>query len=76
MAKPVIVAVNGICCEAGLDWVTTGDIVIASDQATYLFDPHRLDRAGRRPGDGADWRGVLPRSVALRMSDHGQAMNG
>ncbi|MGE2730974.1 enoyl-CoA hydratase/isomerase family protein [Mycolicibacterium vaccae] len=66
MAKPVLAAVNGICCGAGLDWVTTGDIVIASDQATF-FDPHvsiglvaaremvRLARA-------------LPRSVALRMA--------
>ncbi|MGJ6125437.1 enoyl-CoA hydratase/isomerase family protein [Mycolicibacterium sp. Y3] len=66
MTKPVVVAVNGICCGAGLDWVTTGDIVIASDQATF-FDPHvsiglvaaremvRLARA-------------LPRSVALRMA--------
>jgi enoyl-CoA hydratase/carnithine racemase len=39
MTKPVVVAVNGICCGAGLDWVTTGDVVIASDQATF-FDPH------------------------------------
>ncbi|MCV7356025.1 enoyl-CoA hydratase/isomerase family protein [Mycolicibacterium fluoranthenivorans] len=66
MTKPVIVAVNGICCGAGLDWVTTGDIIIASDRATF-FDPHvsiglvaaremvRLARA-------------LPRSVALRMA--------
>ncbi|MHA3022863.1 enoyl-CoA hydratase/isomerase family protein [Mycobacterium sp. BMJ-28] len=66
MAKPVLAAINGICCGAGLDWVTTGDIVIASDRATF-FDPHvsiglvaaremvRLARA-------------LPRSVALRMA--------
>lgn len=66
MAKPVLAAINGICCGAGLDWVTTGDIVIASDKATF-FDPHvsiglvaaremvRLARA-------------LPRSVALRMA--------
>jgi enoyl-CoA hydratase/carnithine racemase len=39
MTKPILVAVNGICCGAGLDWVTTGDIVIASEQATF-FDPH------------------------------------
>ena len=39
MTKPIITAVNGICCGAGLDWVTTGDITIASDQATF-FDPH------------------------------------
>jgi enoyl-CoA hydratase/carnithine racemase len=39
MTKPVLAAINGICCGAGLDWVTTGDIVIASDRATF-FDPH------------------------------------
>jgi enoyl-CoA hydratase/carnithine racemase len=39
MTKPILTAVNGICCGAGLDWVTTGDIVIASDHATF-FDPH------------------------------------
>jgi enoyl-CoA hydratase/carnithine racemase len=66
MTKPVVVAVNGICCGAGLDWVTTGDIVICSDQATF-FDPHvsiglvsgrevvRLARA-------------LPTHIALRMA--------
>lgn len=66
MAKPIIAAINGICCGAGLDWITTGDIVICSDKATF-FDPHvsiglvaaremvRLARA-------------LPRSVALRMA--------
>lgn len=66
MTKPILVAVNGICCGAGLDWVTTGDIVIASDQATF-FDPHvsiglvsgrevvRLARA-------------LPTHIAMRMA--------
>jgi enoyl-CoA hydratase/carnithine racemase len=39
MTKPVLVAVNGLCCGAGLDWVTTGDIVIASDRSEF-FDPH------------------------------------
>jgi enoyl-CoA hydratase/carnithine racemase len=39
MAKPIVVAVNGICCGAGLDLVTTGDIAIASDRAQF-FDPH------------------------------------
>jgi len=66
MAKPLLTAVNGICCGAGLDWVTTSDIVIASDRATF-FDPHvsiglvagrELVRLAR----------VLPRSVALRMA--------
>lgn len=39
MAKPIVVAVNGICCGAGMDLVTTGDISIASEDATF-FDPH------------------------------------
>ena len=30
---------NGVCAGAGLDLVTTADIVIASDDATF-FDPH------------------------------------
>jgi enoyl-CoA hydratase/carnithine racemase len=39
MTKPIICAVNGLCCGAGLDLVTTSDIVIASDRAEF-FDPH------------------------------------
>jgi enoyl-CoA hydratase/carnithine racemase len=39
MAKPLICAVNGICAGAGLDLVTTSDIVIASEDSTF-FDPH------------------------------------
>ena len=39
MTKPVLTAVNGICCGAGLDWVTTGDITIVFDRAEF-FDPH------------------------------------
>jgi enoyl-CoA hydratase/carnithine racemase len=39
MTKPVLTAVNGLCCGAGLDLVTTGDIAIASDRAEF-FDPH------------------------------------
>jgi enoyl-CoA hydratase/carnithine racemase len=39
MAKPIVVAVNGICCGAGMDLVTTGDISIAAENATF-FDPH------------------------------------
>jgi enoyl-CoA hydratase/carnithine racemase len=37
--KPILTAVNGLCCGAGLDLVTTSDIVIASDRAEF-FDPH------------------------------------
>jgi enoyl-CoA hydratase/carnithine racemase len=66
MAKPVIVGVNGLCCGAGLDLVTTGDIVIASEQATF-FDPHvsiglvsgrEMVRLAR----------VLPLNVAMRVA--------
>jgi enoyl-CoA hydratase/carnithine racemase len=39
MTKPIICAVNGIYAGAGLDLVTTSDIVIASDDSTF-FDPH------------------------------------
>lgn len=70
MAKPVLTAINGICCGAGLDWVTTGDIVIASEQASF-FDPHVSIGlvAGREVVRLAR---VLPRSVALRMAMMGR----
>lgn len=66
MAKPIVVGVNGICCGAGMDIVTTGDIAIASERAEF-FDPHvsiglvsgremvRLARA-------------IPMNVAMRMA--------
>ncbi|OBB58742.1 enoyl-CoA hydratase/isomerase family protein [Mycolicibacterium monacense] len=66
MAKPVLAAINGICCGAGLDWVTTGDIVIASEQATF-FDPHvSIGLVSGR--EVVRLARVLPRSVALRMA--------
>jgi enoyl-CoA hydratase/carnithine racemase len=66
MTKPVLAAVNGLCCGAGLDWVTTGDIVIASDRAEF-FDPHvsiglvsgrEMVRLAR----------VLPTNIAMRVA--------
>ncbi|WP_426573926.1 enoyl-CoA hydratase/isomerase family protein [Aquihabitans sp. McL0605] len=66
MTKPTIVAVNGLCCGAGLDWVTTGDIAIASDRAEF-FDPHvsiglvsgrEMVRLAR----------VLPTGIAMRIA--------
>jgi len=39
MTKPVICAVNGMAAGAGLDLITTSDIAIAADTATF-FDPH------------------------------------
>jgi enoyl-CoA hydratase/carnithine racemase len=66
MTKPILVAVNGLCCGAGLDWVTTGDIVIASERAEF-FDPHvsiglvsgrEMVRLAR----------VLPTGIAMRLA--------
>src|SRR5579862_4314214 len=66
MAKPIVVAVNGICCGAGMDLVTTGDISIAGEDATF-FDPHvsiglvsgrEMVRVAR----------ALPINVAMRMA--------
>jgi enoyl-CoA hydratase/carnithine racemase len=66
MTKPVLAAVNGLCCGAGLDWVTTGDVVIASERAEF-FDPHvsiglvsgrEMVRLAR----------VLPMNVAMRVA--------
>jgi enoyl-CoA hydratase/carnithine racemase len=66
MTKPVLTAVNGLCCGAGLDWVTTGDITIASDRAQF-FDPHvsiglvsgrEMVRLAR----------VLPTGIAMRIA--------
>jgi enoyl-CoA hydratase len=37
--KPVVTAVNGICCGGGFHWVADADIVIASSDAQF-FDPH------------------------------------
>ena len=66
MTKPVLAAINGLCCGAGLDLVTTGDIVIASERAEF-FDPHvsiglvsgrEMVRLAR----------VLPMNVAMRVA--------
>lgn len=66
MTKPIITAVNGLCCGAGLDWVTTGDITIASNRAEF-FDPHvsiglvsgrEMVRLAR----------VLPTNIAMRLA--------
>lgn len=66
MAKPVLAAINGLCCGAGLDWVTTGDIVIASDRARF-FDPHvSIGLVAAR--EMVRLARVLPRTVALRMA--------
>ena len=66
MTKPVVVAVNGICCGAGLDLLTTGDVAIASDKAEF-FDPHvSIGLVSGR--ESVRLARVLPMGVAMRMA--------
>ena len=71
MTKPILTAVNGICCGAGLDFVSTADIVIAAEEANF-FDPHvtigivtarEMVRMAR----------VMPQNMATRMALMGRA---
>src|SRR5262245_36670026 len=65
MAKPILTAVNGLCCGAGLDLVTTGDITIASERAEF-FDPHvSIGLVSGR--EVVRLARVLPLNVALRV---------
>ncbi len=70
MTKPIICAVNGVACGAGLDLVSTADITIAADHATF-FDPHVSIGvvSGREMVRMAR---VLPLAVAMRMAVMGK----
>jgi enoyl-CoA hydratase/carnithine racemase len=66
MTKPILTAVNGLCCGAGLDLVTTADITIASDRAEF-FDPHvSIGLVSGR--EVVRLARVLPLNVAMRMA--------
>jgi enoyl-CoA hydratase/carnithine racemase len=66
MTKPVITAVNGLCCGAGLDLVTTSDIAIASERAEF-FDPHvSIGLVSGR--EVVRLARVLPLNVAMRLA--------
>jgi enoyl-CoA hydratase/carnithine racemase len=66
MTKPILTAVNGLCCGAGLDWVTTGDISIASERAEF-FDPHvSIGLVSGR--EVVRLARVLPTGIAMRMA--------
>jgi enoyl-CoA hydratase/carnithine racemase len=66
MTKPVVVAVNGLCCGAGLDLLTTGDVSIASEKAEF-FDPHvSIGLVSGR--ESVRLARVLPLGIAMRMA--------
>ena len=35
--KPVVAAVNGICCGGGLEWALSADIILAAEHATFAL---------------------------------------
>lgn len=35
--KPVVAAVNGICCGGGLEWAMSADIILAADHAQFAL---------------------------------------
>ncbi|WP_306152031.1 carnitinyl-CoA dehydratase [Roseovarius sp. MMSF_3281] len=35
--KPIIAAVNGICCGGGLEWALSADIILAADHAQFAL---------------------------------------
>ncbi len=70
MTKPVICAVNGIACGAGLDLVSTCDIAVAAEHATF-FDPHvSIGVVSAR--EMVRMARVLPLNVAMRMAIMGK----
>jgi enoyl-CoA hydratase/carnithine racemase len=66
MAKPIICAVNGMAAGAGLDLITTSDIAIAADTATF-FDPHvSIGIVSAR--EMVRFARVVPLNVAMRVA--------
>src|SRR6056297_2496974 len=35
--KPIVAAVNGICCGGGLEWALSADIILAADHAQFAL---------------------------------------
>lgn len=69
--KPIIAAVNGICCGGGLHLVCDTDIIIGSDNAQF-FDPHV------NVGLVTGWEPIglsrrIPLNYVLRMALQGKA---
>ena len=69
--KPIVCAVNGICCGGGLHFVCDTDIVIGSENAVF-FDPHV------NVGLISGWEPIglsrrIPLNYVLRMALQGKA---
>jgi len=69
--KPVITAVNGICASAGLHFVVDSDIVIASDQATFLDTHVNVGQISAMEAIGLSRK--MPLGAVLRMVALGRA---
>ena len=39
--KPIVAAVNGICCGGGLEWALSADIILAAEHATFALPDSR-----------------------------------
>jgi len=63
LPKPVIAAVNGICCGGGIELALMADFILAADSAK-IGDAHA--NFGAMPGGGASAR--LPRVVGINMA--------
>lgn len=61
MDAPLIVAVNGVAAGAGFSMAVTGDLVIASESASFTM---AYTRAGLSPDGGSSY--YLPRLIGLR----------
>lgn len=62
MNKPVIAAVNGICCGGGLELALSADIILAADHATFALPEIRS-------GTVADAASVkLPKRIAYHIA--------
>ncbi|MEE2803362.1 MAG: enoyl-CoA hydratase/isomerase family protein [Pseudomonadota bacterium] len=61
LAKPLIVAVNGVAAGGGLSMALIGDIVLVDEKAKFRV---AYTAAGLSPDGGSTW--LLPRVVGLR----------
>jgi len=66
LPKPVIAAVEGFCAGAGCGLVLACDLVVAAEDAKFVFS---YGRVGLSPDAGCTWQLArrVPRALALRM---------